>query len=168
MVNNNGMLEFFFATVALTAPNYIAERDPPQPEPLKQYRLWLTTPGRTCNTWRKITPVIPKEDMLLSESKRDLTGKEPACKFTFVIKPATPPGDMKFEMEGATGPKEFFEVPGGGKPKSQSYMGGIANENGTGMASGNVRGKLKLGAQPAEAPPDPAKANKNLDTGTGL
>jgi hypothetical protein len=179
VVNNKPMLQLFFATLATlaiaapkyvapaAAPNYIAERDPPRPEAQKQYRLWLRTPGRPCNTWRKITPIIPREDMLLSDSKRDETGKEPGCKFTFVIKPATEPGDMKFEMEGATGPKEFFEVPGGGKPKPQSFMGGIANENGTGMASGPVRGKLKLGGE-AETPKDPAKANKNLDTGTGL
>lgn len=179
MVNNKPMLELLLAAAAFAATqNYIAERDPPAPEAGKQYRLWLRTPGRACNTWRKVSPQIPKEDFLLSEAKRDETGKEPGCKFTFVIKPATPPGAMKFELEGATGPKEFFEVPGAGgsaqaaAPAASSALSGIANENGTGMAATAAKGRLKMGAQPLGSDVDPNKGppknQKNLDTGTGL
>lgn len=174
------MLKLLIATLAFSAQdyvalasaqNYIAERDPPAPEVGKHYRLWLRTPGRACNAWRKVSAVIPKEDMLLSEGKRDETGKSPGCKFTFVIKPASPPGDMKFELEPAVGPKEFFEVPAGGRKFTGGGgwgSGGIANENGTGMASGPVKGKLKMGGVGVEQPKPPAKDNPHLNPGTGL
>jgi len=94
------------------APNYLAERDPPRPEAKKQYRLWLRTPDRACNTWRKVSALIPREDLLLSETRRDETGKTPGCKFLWVITPAAVPGDMKFTLQGMLGPTEMFEVPG--------------------------------------------------------
>jgi hypothetical protein len=93
------------------APNYTAERDPARPVPGKQYRLWLRTPGVACADWRKVKVVLPKEDHLLSESKRDETGKASGCKFLWVISPSAPPGAMKFELDKLTGRKEWFEVP---------------------------------------------------------
>lgn len=101
----------FFPLLAFAAPNYIAERDPLHPPAGKQYRMWLLTPGRACDAWRSVKPVLPKEAMLLSESKRDQTGKQPGCKFLWVITPAAAPGDMKFELESFTGRKEAFESP---------------------------------------------------------
>lgn len=171
----------FLACAAAAAPNYvapagarnyIAERDPALPEPGKQYRLWLRTPGKTCSQWRKVKPLVPKEDMLLSEGKRDETGKEPGCKFTFVIQPATPPGAMKFELEPSVGAKEHFEVPAGtyASPPSvpaASGLSGIANENGSGMAPTGAKSRLNMGSG-LELPKTPSKDQKHLDPGTGL
>ena len=159
--------------MAFAAPNYIAERDPALPEPGKQYRLWLRTPGKACSQWRKVKPVVPKEDMLLSEGKRDETGKEPGCKFTFVLQPATPPGAMKFELEPSVGAREYFEVPAGSAAQAapssasaSSGLSGIANESGTGMAPAAPKGRLKMGdfAPPKDQPKD----QKHLNPGTGL
>jgi hypothetical protein len=101
----------FAPALAAGPQNYTAERDPPRPEPGKQYRQWLRTPGLACNAWRKVKVVLPKEDLLLSESKRDETGKDPGCKFLWVISSKAVPGDMKFELDRLTGRKEWFEVP---------------------------------------------------------
>jgi|GEM_PF-4123725 len=163
------MLALLLATLvpSLTwaAPNYTAERDPARPEAGKQYRLWLRTPGRTCDTWRKVKALVPKEDMVVSESKRDESGKSSGCRFLWVISPSTAPGDLKFELEGITGAKENFEVPGGGAPAAETkkvLSGGIANENGTGIATGPVKGSLRLPGVGLE----PNK--KSADPGTGF
>jgi len=166
------MLALLFAIVApaliWAVPNYIAERDPPRPEAQKQYRMWLRTPNRACTTWRKVRAILPKEDMVISESKRDETGKGAGCKFLWVITPATSPGDLKFELESFSGSKEYFEVPSSGSPAPSAggvRMGGIANENGTGMATGPVKGSLRLpgvGVDPNKKP------SKSSDPGTGF
>lgn len=132
-----------------------------------QYRLWLRTPGRSCASWRKAKALVPKEDMVISESKRDESGKNPGCKFLWVITPSAAPGDLKFELEGITGGKENFEVPGGGGAPAEAQKklpggSGIANENGTGMATGPVKGSLRLPGIGV----DPNK--KAADPGTGL
>ncbi len=104
---------------------------------------------------------MPKEDMLISESKRDETGKGAGCKFLWVITPATSPGNLKFELESFSGGNEFFEVPSAGGVR----MGGIASENGTGMATGPVKGSLRLPGVEV----DPNKgALKSSDPGTGF
>lgn len=160
------LLATFSSALVWAVPNYTAERDPPRPEPSKQYRMWLRTPDRSCASWRKVTAVLPKEDMLVSESKRDETGKNPGCKFLWVITPASAPGDLKFELEGLTGSKESFEVPMAGSPASSGKVlnGGIANENGTGMASGPVKGSLRLPGVGVEN----KGPSKSSDPGTGF
>ncbi len=152
-------------------PNYVAERDPPRPEAGKQYRMWLRTPDRSCATWRKVTAVVPKEDMVISESKRDETGKASGCKFLWVITPAAAPGDLKFELEGLAGSKENFEVPVAGgvaATSNQRQVGGIANENGTGMASGPVKGTLRLPGVGVDPNKEKDKSGKSSEGGTGF
>lgn len=105
------MLAFFLPALAFAVPNFEATRDPLRPEAGKQYRVWLKTPGRGCDTWRKVKLLLPKEDMQLSESKRDEAGKESGCKFLWVANSAKAPGDMKFELESSTGHKQRFESP---------------------------------------------------------
>ncbi len=152
------------------APNYIAERNPVNPGAGEQYRLFLRTPGRPCGTWRKVSPLLPKEDMLLSESKRNLSGKDDGCKFVFVVRSASAPGNMQFELQGPAGYKEFFEVPvAGSKAAAPSSSAGIANESGNGLAPTKARSKLKLGAPGvSEREINPGSNSKHQDTGTGL
>jgi hypothetical protein len=138
-----------FSTAAFAS--YEADRDPPVPEAKKQYRLTLRTPGQKCSDWRKVTPDLPKDDMLVSSSKRDDGDK--GCRFLWIVNPAAPPGPVKFELEPfGTKPKETYELaaPAGYQrpkeetPKSLPNIPGVANENGTGPAMVAPQGKLKL------------------------
>jgi hypothetical protein len=152
------MLFLFFASIALAVPSYIAERDPISPFPGKAYRLWLSTPGKPCAEWRKVKALIPKEDSLLSEAKRDLSEKSGGCKFTFVILPVNAPGAMRFEMEPIVGAKEFFEVPGS-----------ISNSNAAGIGQAPSTAKPRSRAVDIAPAPAAEPANqKHLNTGTGL
>jgi hypothetical protein len=174
LVDNVSMPALIFAIVTCqmtwAAPNYVAERDPVSPEAGKQYRLWIRTPARACATWRKVKPILPNEDMVITESKRDETGKAAGCKFLWVINSPAAPGDLKFELEGITGAKENFEVPMSGGSMSSSTtirIGGIANENGTGMATGPVKGSLRIPGGGVN-PQAPTSGSKSADPGTGL
>jgi hypothetical protein len=145
------LLALILAQFAAAAPNYIAERDPAAPEAKKQFRLILRTPDRACDSWHKVEPQLDKADLLISSTKRD----EPkGCRFVWVISPAQTPGSVRFEMEGHTGPKEYFEIPAPPNyqpPKAEDnsnspfmHVPGIADENGTGPAMTAPKGHLTI------------------------
>ena len=90
------------------AQAFEAERDPAAPTAKSQYRLILQTPGHNCSDWQKVTPLLPKEDLIVSSLNRDMEGK--GCRFIWVIAPATQPGATLFELQRAGTPKETFEL----------------------------------------------------------
>jgi hypothetical protein len=135
------------------AAAFEAEREPPSPELKKQYRLVLRTSGHPCSDWRKVTPTLGKDDLLVSSSRRDEEGK--GCRFLWIVTPAEPVGTTQFELERFGGKtKETFELAaptGFQAPKpaaspSPFTLGipGIANENGTGPADPGTHGKVNL------------------------
>lgn len=138
--------------LAAGAQSFQAERDPPSPELKKQYRLILRTPGHICSDWRKVTPSVGKDDLIVSATKRD--DEDKGCRFLWVITPAEPVGPTKFELEAFGGTAtETFELAAPGtyqppKPPEPNpatlSIEGIANENGTGPADVIHRGQLKL------------------------
>lgn len=146
------MLSLWLAAQAHAVPNYVAERDPPAPEAKKQYRLILRTPDRACDTWHKVEPELPREDLLVSSTKKDEEGK--GCRFLWVITPAQTPGPVIFLLDAIRGPKETFELPAPPNyqpPKAPDitnspflHVPGIADENGTGPAMQAPKGKVNL------------------------
>ena len=140
------------SAAALAVPNYVALRDPPAPEAKKQYRLILRTPDRSCDTWHKVEPQLPKEDLVVSSNKKDEEGK--GCRFLWVITPAETPGPVTFALEGLRGAKENFELPAPPnyqppKPVDTSHspflhVPGVADENGMVPTTQDTKGKVGL------------------------
>lgn len=169
--NKEMLFTLLFPLTIFALQDYLAERDPPAPEAKKQYRLFLRTPARDCAGWRKVSPVLDKRDMVISESKRDEGGKTPGCRFLWVIHPEEAPGATRFEMETMTGGRESFELPSPAgyrareaAPAASSAsrgMLGVANENGSGPATVPVRGRVSLPAAVG------VEGARSADPGTG-
>jgi hypothetical protein len=146
------IFSLLLSAAALAVPNYVAERDPPAPEARKQYRLILRTPDRACDTWHKVEPQLPKEDLIVNSTKKDEAGK--GCRFLWVITPAETPGPVTFSLDSLRGGKENFELPAPAnytppKPVDNSHspfmhVPGVADENGNVPTSQDIKGKVIL------------------------
>jgi hypothetical protein len=144
-----------FLSLLLTNPahaSYQAERDPPVPEVKKQYRLILHTPERKCADWRKATPQLGKNDMIVSATKKDEEGG--GCRFLWIVTPTEPVGPTHFELEpfGAKNETFDFAAPAGYQaPRSDTAVNpvtmsipGVANENGNGPANQPIKGHVGI------------------------